>query len=273
LQKQRPPRRRAAPRRGSEPALMGALGAAYILDRSSTHLVGQISTPARRIGHPGFVPFPAAVAPTIAMTVPIRSAVSWQAQRHHRAGASRPASVIVSQITLISCRPARISRCSAVASPCRTKASSIAFVKPEHDRLGERRRLPPPPPLPSKLCAQCQRPFRPGRRGTGKVAVKFCSRRCQLRARDDRRLALERAKRNQRRSSATVTLDCAPKLVYQRMGCGCGVSFRQLQTCRAARPGRQWARTCRQPPSGHTGNRCSFLRELPMAPMAPRRDS
>jgi hypothetical protein len=31
------------------------------------------------------------------------------------------------------------------------------------------------------------------------------------------------------------------KLVYQRMGCGCGVSFRQLQTCRATRPGRQWA--------------------------------
>jgi hypothetical protein len=25
------------------------------------------------------------------------------------------------------------------------------------------------------------------------------------------------------------------------MGCGCGVSFRQLQTCRATRSGRQWA--------------------------------
>jgi hypothetical protein len=30
---------------------------------------------------------------------------------------------------LIGCRAARISRCSAVASPSRTKASSIAFVK------------------------------------------------------------------------------------------------------------------------------------------------
>jgi hypothetical protein len=40
--------RRAAPRRGSEPALMGALGAAYILDRSSTHLVGQIMDAAWR---------------------------------------------------------------------------------------------------------------------------------------------------------------------------------------------------------------------------------
>jgi len=28
------------------------------------------------VGHPGFVPFPAAVAPTIAMTVPTRSAVT-----------------------------------------------------------------------------------------------------------------------------------------------------------------------------------------------------
>ena len=29
-----------------------------------------------RVGHPGFVPFPAAVAPTIATTVPTRSAVT-----------------------------------------------------------------------------------------------------------------------------------------------------------------------------------------------------
>jgi hypothetical protein len=35
----------------------------------------------------------------------------------------------------------------------------------------ERRRLPPPPPLPSKVCAQCQRRFIPGRRGTGKIKV------------------------------------------------------------------------------------------------------
>jgi hypothetical protein len=39
------------------------------------------------------------------------------------------------------------------------------------------------------------------------------STRCRTRARDDRRLALGRAKRGRRRSSATVTLDCAPKQV------------------------------------------------------------
>jgi hypothetical protein len=27
------------------------------------------------------------------------------------------------------------------------------------------------------------------------------------------------------------------------VGCGCGVSFRQLQTCLATRPGRQWAKS------------------------------
>jgi hypothetical protein len=31
--------------------------------------------------------------------------------------------------------------------------------------------------------------------------------------------------------------------VHQRMGCGCGVRFRQLQTCRSTRCGQQWATT------------------------------
>jgi hypothetical protein len=53
-------------------------------------LVGQISTPARRIGHPGFVPFPAAVAHTIAMTVPTFSAVTLRKrQRQGWRGGSR----------------------------------------------------------------------------------------------------------------------------------------------------------------------------------------
>jgi hypothetical protein len=49
-------------------------------------------------------------------------------------------SVIVSQITLIGCRPARIARCSAVANPSRTKASSISIVKPCATMIGSRRR-------------------------------------------------------------------------------------------------------------------------------------
>jgi hypothetical protein len=42
--------------------------------------------------------------------------------------------------------------------------------------------------------------------------VRYCSRQCQPRARDDRRLALARAKRSPRRFGATVTLDCATQL-------------------------------------------------------------
>jgi hypothetical protein len=45
------------------------------------------------------------------------------------------------------------------------------------------------------------------------AGARYCGTRCRTRARDDRRLALERAKRNRRRFSATVTLDCAPKQV------------------------------------------------------------
>jgi hypothetical protein len=44
---------------------------------------------------------------------------------HHPAGASRPMSVIVSQTTLIGRRPARISRCSAVASRFRGLPSRL----------------------------------------------------------------------------------------------------------------------------------------------------
>jgi hypothetical protein len=66
----------------------------------------------------------------------------------------------------------------------------------------ERRRLPPKPPLPLKTCAQCQQPFRPGRRGTGKVEVRFCSARCRTRARDDRKVAAARAARPKSRHCA-----------------------------------------------------------------------
>jgi hypothetical protein len=38
--------------------------------------------------------------------------------------------VIANKVTVIGCRPARIGRRSTVASPCRTKASSVAFLKP-----------------------------------------------------------------------------------------------------------------------------------------------
>jgi hypothetical protein len=58
-------------------------------------------------------------------------------------------SVIVSQTTLIGCRPARISRCSAVASPSRTKVSSSEAMR-QRGRLGgpfgdqpKRRAIPP----------------------------------------------------------------------------------------------------------------------------------
>jgi hypothetical protein len=66
----------------------------------------------------------------------------------------------------------------------------------------ERRRLPSPP-LPSRECAKCKRRFIPKRRGTGKVAVKFCSMRCRTRARDDRKLAQARATRDQQRRCAS----------------------------------------------------------------------
>jgi hypothetical protein len=67
----------------------------------------------------------------------------------------------------------------------------------------ERRRLPSPPPLPSKVCAKCQRRFIPGRRGTGKIEVKICSTKCRTRAKDDRKLAQARATRDLQRHCAT----------------------------------------------------------------------
>jgi hypothetical protein len=67
----------------------------------------------------------------------------------------------------------------------------------------ERRRLPPPPPLPSRTCATCQRRFTPGRRGTGAVEVKFCSTKCRTRAKDDRKLAFARATRDHQRVCAS----------------------------------------------------------------------
>jgi hypothetical protein len=50
----------------------------------------------------------------------------------------------------------------------------------------QRRRKPSPPPLSSRTCAKCKRKFTPGRRG---IDVRYCSRKRQLRARDDRLVA------------------------------------------------------------------------------------
>jgi hypothetical protein len=59
----------------------------------------------------------------------------------------------------------------------------------------ERRRLPPKPPQPVRKCQQCKTVFRPK---TAKKDTKYCSPRCRHRAKDDHRLALERAKRGRR---------------------------------------------------------------------------
>jgi hypothetical protein len=60
---------------------------------------------------------------------PRPGAIRGRSKWYHPASACRPSSVIVSHFTSIRRRPARIARRSAVASPSRTKASSIAFVK------------------------------------------------------------------------------------------------------------------------------------------------
>jgi hypothetical protein len=101
-------------------------------------------------------------------------------------------SVIVSQMTLIGCRPARISRCSAVASPSRTKASSISIVKPrQHDRLGgpvRRIASAQPSELPASISsarcrsapiamARCQRHSAPSHDGTANTTRRATARR------------------------------------------------------------------------------------------------
>jgi hypothetical protein len=99
----------------------------------------------------------------------------------------------------------------------------------------ERRRLPPPPPLPSKACAQCQRRFIPGRRGTGKVEVKFCSTRCRTRAKDDRELAQARAARDQQRACVSCGRMFKPTRVsHKTCGHACAQRIRRTQARRLA---------------------------------------
>jgi hypothetical protein len=87
--------------------------------------------------------------------------------------------------------------------------------------------------------------------------------RCRTRAKDDRRLALERAKRNRRRFIATVTLDCAAKHVGLKCkGCGWCVCFRQLRTCRQPGCAAVDHKPAARLPCAHRAHRCSLLRKL-----------
>jgi hypothetical protein len=96
--------------------------------------------------------------------------------------------------------PVRLSRLSAFDGP-----SGVKF--PSLDALGcLSGASSAEPPLPSRECAKCKRRFIPKRRGTGKVAVKFCSMRCRTRARDDRKLAQARATRDQQRRCASCVI-------------------------------------------------------------------
>jgi hypothetical protein len=65
--------------------------------------------------------------------------------------------------------------------------------------------LPKPPSPPTQTWQRCGCRFVPKYQDR----VIYCGTKCRIRARDDRRLALARAKRNQRRSSATVTVNSA----------------------------------------------------------------